>query len=192
MVNLMDDKKKRLFDAAHVLFLERGFKATGISDIAGLADVAVGSFYLYFKSKEDVFVQVYNRENEDIKRQILKKVNLDGEPVKLIHEIIDQIFKLSSNNAILKEWFSNQKLNKIIAAKNETAVQDSLIYSTLMKLIDRWVSEGMVKENMSKERIISLFDALIIVDFHQSEIETDNYYQLMNDMIEGILKVILK
>lgn len=192
MVNLMDDKKKRLFDAAHVLFLERGFKATGISDIAGLADVAVGSFYLYFKSKEDVFVQVYNRENEDIKRQILKKVDLDGEPVKLIHEIIDQIFKLSSNNAILKEWFSNQKLNKIIAAKNETAVQDSLIYSTLMKLIDRWVSEGKVKENMSKNRIISLFDALIIVDFHQSEIETDNYYQLMNDMIEGILKVILK
>lgn len=192
MVNLMDDKKKRLFDAAHVLFLERGFKATGISDIAGLADVAVGSFYLYFKSKEDVFVQVYNRENEDIKRQILKKVDLDGEPVKLIHEIIDQIFKLSSNNAILKEWFSNQKLNKIIAAKNETAVQDSLIYSTLMKLIDRWVSEGKVKENMSKGRIISLFDALIIVDFHQSEIETDNYYQLMNDMIEGILKVILK
>lgn len=192
MVNLMDDKKKRLFDAAHVLFLERGFKATGISDIAGLADVAVGSFYLYFKSKEDVFVQVYNRENEDIKRQILKKVDLDGEPVKLIHEIIDQIFKLSSNNAILKEWFSNQKLNKIIAAKNETAVQDSLIYSTLMKLIDRWVSEGKVKENMSKERIISLFDALIIVDFHQSEIQTENYYQLMNDMIEGILKVILK
>lgn len=188
----MDDKKKRLFDAAHVLFLERGFKATGISDIAGLADVAVGSFYLYFKSKEDVFVQVYNRENEDIKRQILKKVDLDGEPVKLIHEIIDQIFKLSSNNAILKEWFSNQKLNKIIAAKNETAVQDSLIYSTLMKLIDRWVSEGKVKENMSKERIISLFDALIIVDFHQSEIQTENYYQLMNDMIEGILKVILK
>lgn len=187
-----DDKKKRLFDAAHVLFLERGFKSTNISDIAGLADVAVGSFYLYFKSKEDVFVQVYNRENEDIKSQILKKVNLDDEPVKLIHEIITQIFKLSKNNAILKEWFSNKKLNKLIADKNETAVQDSLIYSTLMKLIDRWISEGMVKNEMNKERIIALFDALIVVDFHQSEIETDNYYQLMDDMIEGILSVILK
>ncbi len=188
----MDDKKQRLFDAAHVLFLERGFKKTSIADIAALADVAVGSFYLYFQSKEDIFVDVYNFENENIKRQIMEKVNLDDDPIKLIREVIDQIFKLSSNNAILQEWFNNQKLNQIIAEQNSSAVEDSLIYSTLMKLIDRWIEEDLIKDGMSKERMVSLFDALTVIDFHQSEIQTKDYYQLLNDLIEGILSVILK
>ncbi|MFD1473026.1 TetR/AcrR family transcriptional regulator [Companilactobacillus mishanensis] len=190
--DLMDDKKQRLFDAAHVLFLERGFKKTSIADIAALADVAVGSFYLYFQSKEDIFVDVYNFENENIKRQIMEKVNLDDDPIKLIREVIDQIFKLSSNNAILQEWFNNQKLNQIIAEQNSSAVEDSLIYSTLMKLIDRWIEEDLIKDGMSKERMVSLFDALTVIDFHQSEIQTKDYYQLLNDLIEGILSVILK
>ena len=189
---LMDDKKDRIFDAAHVLFLERGFKNTSVADIAAIAGVAVGSFYLYFDSKEDIFVQIYNQENEDIKAQILSKVDLDDEPVKLIHEIIEQIFTLSSNNQILQEWFSNEKLNQLIAEKNKNAVEDSLIYSTLMKLINKWVDEELVKPGMSKERIVSMFDALTVLDFHQSEIQTKDYHQLLDDLIAGILNTVLK
>jgi AcrR family transcriptional regulator len=188
----MVDKKDRIFDAAHVLFLERGFKNTSVADIAAIAGVAVGSFYLYFDSKEDIFVQIYNQENEDIKAQILSKVDLDDEPVKLIHEIIEQIFTLSSNNQILQEWFSNEKLNQLIAEKNKNAVEDSLIYSTLMKLINKWVDEELVKPGMSKERIVSMFDALTVLDFHQSEIQTKDYHQLLDDLIAGILNTVLK
>ncbi|MFD1418268.1 TetR/AcrR family transcriptional regulator [Companilactobacillus keshanensis] len=185
----MDDKKKKLFDAAHVLFLERGFKDTGISDISGLADVAVGSFYLYFQSKEDVFSQVYNRENEEIKRLILEKVSLDDDPVKLIHEVINRIFKLSTNNAILKDWFLNQKN---ISSQNEMAVQDSLIYSILSKLIDRWVLQDKINSDMTKVRIIGLFDALIVINSHKKEIETEDFDQVLDDMITGVLRVVLK
>lgn len=188
----MDDKKDRIFDAAHVLFLERGFKNTSVADIAAIAGVAVGSFYLYFKSKEDIFVQIYNNENENIKAQILAKVDLDDDPVKVIRQIVEQIFKLSYNNQILQEWFSNAKLNSLIAQENNNVVEDSLIYSTLMRLIDKWFDKDLIKPGMDKTRIIGLFDALTVLDFHQKEIQTNNYQQLLDDLIEGILKVILK
>lgn len=188
----MDDKRDRIFDAAHVLFLERGFRDTSVADVAAIAGVAVGSFYLYFKSKEDLFVQIYNSENENVKSQILSKVNLDDDPVKVINLIVDQIFKLSSNNQILQEWFTNPKLNSLIASQSKDVVEDSLIYSTMLHLIDKWIAEDLVKPGMSKSRIISLFDALTVLDFHQSEIQTDDYQRVLDDMIEGILKVILK
>lgn len=188
----MDDKQDRIFDAAHVLFLERGFKNTSVADIAAIAGVAVGSFYLYFKSKEDIFIQIYTSENENIKKQILSKVDLDGDPVTLIQTIIQQIFKLSSHNRILQEWFSNPKLNTLIAQQNSSTVEDSLVYSTLMTLIDKWIAKDLIKDGMTKERIISLFNSLTVLDFHQNEIKTDDYPQLLNDLISGILKVVLK
>jgi AcrR family transcriptional regulator len=48
------ETRERLKRAAMALFLERGFEATTIDDIAAAADVSRRSFFHYFASKEDV------------------------------------------------------------------------------------------------------------------------------------------
>jgi AcrR family transcriptional regulator len=47
--------RKKLIDAAEALFGQKGFHATGISDITRSAGVAQGTFYLYFDGKEQIF-----------------------------------------------------------------------------------------------------------------------------------------
>lgn len=49
-----EQTRERLTRAALTLFLERGFEATTIDDIAAAAEVSRRSFFHYFASKEDV------------------------------------------------------------------------------------------------------------------------------------------
>src|SRR6266542_7003388 len=46
--------RERIANTAMTLFLERGFEATTVEDIASAADVSKRSFFDYFPIKEDV------------------------------------------------------------------------------------------------------------------------------------------
>lgn len=48
-------RKEQILEAARRLFQERGFLNVTISDIAESAELSIGSLYLYFKNKEDIY-----------------------------------------------------------------------------------------------------------------------------------------
>jgi AcrR family transcriptional regulator len=57
-----DARPQELLEAALDLFVERGFAATRLDDVAKAAGVSKGTLYLYYKNKEDLFKAVV-REN---------------------------------------------------------------------------------------------------------------------------------
>jgi AcrR family transcriptional regulator len=54
----MTEKRGLLLRAAARIFSERGFHAAKVSEITAEAGVAQGTFYLYFPSKEAIFVEL--------------------------------------------------------------------------------------------------------------------------------------
>lgn len=50
-----DDRPREIMDAALELFLENGFAATRLEDIAAKANVTKGTLFIYFENKEDLF-----------------------------------------------------------------------------------------------------------------------------------------
>jgi TetR/AcrR family fatty acid metabolism transcriptional regulator len=53
------DKRKRILDAAVRVFAKKGFYATRVSEVAKAAGVADGTIYLYFKSKDELLVSLF-------------------------------------------------------------------------------------------------------------------------------------
>lgn len=53
-----EESKQRLIRCAAELFWKNGYTATGVSEILKNAELPKGSFYFYFKSKEELGVEV--------------------------------------------------------------------------------------------------------------------------------------
>jgi AcrR family transcriptional regulator len=59
-----EKRREQLLDAATTVFARKGYWAASISDIIQVADVARGSFYRYFHSKQEIFVAIVDRFRE--------------------------------------------------------------------------------------------------------------------------------
>jgi AcrR family transcriptional regulator len=70
---IVDDKRRKLLDAALKTFARLGYHGTSVPDVAKAAKVATGSVYNYFEDKNDLVNQVYRDA-----KQRLKVALLDG------------------------------------------------------------------------------------------------------------------
>jgi AcrR family transcriptional regulator len=58
---LAQTRRKGILDAAMTAFDRQGYTATTVDDIAAAAGISKGSIYNYFRSKQDLFSQLFNR-----------------------------------------------------------------------------------------------------------------------------------
>jgi TetR/AcrR family transcriptional regulator, fatty acid metabolism regulator protein len=69
------DKYQRILDAAIAVIAEKGFHNSRVSDIADRADVADGTIYLYFKSKEQILMAALDGAFEAFLRQAKEEMS---------------------------------------------------------------------------------------------------------------------
>jgi len=71
-----EERKQELIDTAERLFLEKGYEQTTVADIVREIEVAQGTFYYYFSSKEEILEAIIEEDItalEDDVRQILSR-----------------------------------------------------------------------------------------------------------------------
>jgi len=95
------DKETRIIDAARALFNEKGFYKTSIREITQRAQVAKGTFYLYFTSKENALLKIAETDVES-KAVALKSLikNFTGSAIEKFQLVYNYIFNNSAVKSI--------------------------------------------------------------------------------------------
>ena len=89
IVKEADERRNEILDAAETLFTEKGYSKTTIIDILNQVGIAKGTFYYYFKSKEEVMDAIIERFIEqDVQKARLIAMDKSLSPVRKICRII--------------------------------------------------------------------------------------------------------
>ena len=60
------DKRDAILRAATKVFAQNGYFQSQVADVARVAGVAAGTVYLYFKSKDDLLVSIFERSMSEV------------------------------------------------------------------------------------------------------------------------------
>lgn len=178
------DKKAELFRCGRQMFSEYGFKETSVAAIAKAAGLATGTFYLYYESKEALFLDVYNEENIQLKKHILSEVDLTSDPMGTIQRIMQLNYEGILANPILREWYNRDVFSKIEKSFRETNSLNhvNFLYGDFIEIIRGWQNNGLLRKDIQPEMIMAMFHALIVVETHKEEIGIEFFPELIEQL----------
>jgi AcrR family transcriptional regulator len=84
-----DQKRQSLIQAAVAVFSKRGLHETKMQDIADEAGVGKGTLYEYFRTKEDLFLAVYDAWLDDYESEMTRRSNEAHDAVSRADALID-------------------------------------------------------------------------------------------------------
>lgn len=53
-----EPRRRKIREAATMIFLEKGYQRTRVQDIADAAGISVGTFYIYYRNKKELFMEI--------------------------------------------------------------------------------------------------------------------------------------
>lgn len=92
IVKEADVRKNEILDTAGILFTEKGYDNTSVTDIMNAVGIAKGTLYHHFKSKEDIMDALIKRQTADILVSAKKIADDKSIPVK--ERIVQTILEL--------------------------------------------------------------------------------------------------
>jgi AcrR family transcriptional regulator len=135
-----EERKSQIIEAAIKCFANRGYHSTSISHIIDEASVARGTFYLYFKSKHEIFQSILDEFTEHIGSQIKTiEMSADLTPAAQMKKNVERVV-----DAVLQKPEVGQILfNEAVGLDEETQKRLKEFYNKLITRIQSSIQLGI-------------------------------------------------
>lgn len=186
----MIDKKAELLNCGKKLFSSKGFKDTNVSEITKMANMATGTFYNYYSSKDKLFMDIFLEENSKLKNCIMNSIDINAAPIDVMKKMMFLNYQGMCSNPILNEWNNKDvfiRLEQLYREENGTDNLDFL-YDNFLEIVRKWQNDGKIRSDIDAEMIMAMFYALINVENHKEEIGIQYFPKVLDYLANFTMK----
>ena len=147
--------RQKLLDVTNELIKEKGFYKLSIGDITERAGVAKGTFYIYFKHKEEIVAEICRGYFKEIETQINKISGSDLiEKLSLYFDNFMKAVELYGIN-ICREWI-RASIDPNTAPDNTDMSKWQYDYNMLENILNNAIRNNELKENTPVQTLTHL------------------------------------
>ncbi|MED1372232.1 TetR/AcrR family transcriptional regulator, partial [Bacillus paranthracis] len=160
-----EERRKEILETAERLFLTKGYTKTTVNDILKEIGIAKGTFYHYFKSKEEVMDEIIMRI---IKEDVAKaKVIVSNPNIPVLEKLFRVLMEQSPKSGDVKDKMIEQFHQPNNAEMHQKSLVQSIIHLSpvLTEILEQGIEEGIFSTSYPQETIeLLLSSAQVIFD----------------------------
>lgn len=150
-----EKKKESIRLAAQQLFMERGFRAVSVAEIAAKAGVSQVSIYNYFGSKEKLASYVIDYYMDE---QFQVFIDVIESPQPFLVKLEKAFFQSAKAYETMHMEFVDTFISSDPEIANLLADYEEKLFPYMMKFIEQGWKEGYFNKNLSRETLLFYFN----------------------------------
>ncbi len=162
---------KRLLEQGTRLFSAYGLKKTNIEELAQAAGISKGAFYIFYESKEALFMDVVEEAEARVRQEVLAIIDLPGpSPRARLLAVLRKAFTFFKTMPIL-QIFSGSDFDLLFRRIPGEKLQEHLINDRafLVELVTRCQDAG-IPIRAQPDQIVSLLYPLVLAIMHEEDL----------------------
>lgn len=193
MENIEKDTREFIIDSARKIFSRFGFKKTTMDEIARATRKGKSSLYYYFKSKEEVFQAVVEKEAVELKAELIGAINRETMPQKKLRAYIITRMRLFNRLANLYNAFKDDYLESYSFIEKLRVNYDQYESDMFKKILKEGVERGVFLINNLDLTAYAMVIACKGLEYHWAlEQDSDKIETGIDSLLEVFFNGILK
>jgi AcrR family transcriptional regulator len=186
--------REQLIETGFSLFSVHGLKKTSVKDLTDAVGIAQGSFYLFFPSKEDLYFEIIEREEQTIKEMLLqemkKKEKIGSDDFA---QLLLRGLELVRNNPIIRRVYFEGELDMLLRKLPIERIEKHMERDAhaLFPLLDEWEKKGILTET-NRDVIMSVIRAYYFAFVHEQQIGSEHVLETAKFLAEAIAEKLIK
>jgi len=182
----MREKGKKLFE-------KQGLKKTSVDELTEAVGISKGAFYLFYKSKEELFLEILEELEIEFRSRIFDfSIGPQEDARKLLGNLLKSALLTWDQYPLLKNFGMVEYeylARKLPAERIQTHInQDNEFVNDFIKRIKR---EGIAVK--SSPRVISnLMKSLFFISLHRDDLDTNAYAESMKILADLVARYIIE
>ena len=140
-----ESKRVEIADAARALFAEYGYKSVSIEEIAQRARIGKGTFYLYYKSKDEVLDDLLTEHLRALQR-MAEGIEARGLPfLEEIHEVVTSVLQYRTSQMLLYKLAREARELQTPSAVRAGRRVDLELEHYLQRRLEKAMAQGILR-----------------------------------------------
>ena len=158
-----NERRNEILDAAGKLFATKGYDKCTVNDILDDVGIAKGTFYYYFKSKEEVLDAIIDRVTEIVVERAEK---VASEPklspvMKLLNTFLSMRVEGEVDNEFIEEL---HKPENALMHQKSLSLMVTRVAPVLAKVVEEGISQGIFKSDFPIQYMQIFLTSMTLLD----------------------------
>jgi len=181
--------REALVDAGEEYFLRMGPQKVTVEDITDEVGIAKGSFYSFFDSKSELFMEVFirlGRENVEAALDAVEDVEDGREGIRLLfHAYADWL----EAHPVIQKFAADVAQDRFRRSlpQDQFAAAERLRDKRLAAPVERWQANGTIRDDVSAVTIVELLQLVLLLAVSNDEYD-EEYYRKRDFAIETLAR----
>jgi AcrR family transcriptional regulator len=149
-----EQRREDILDAAQRVFFDRGLAVATMDDIAETAELSKGTLYLYYKSKEDLYLTVMMRGMQLLYDGFSQIATSGASAAKMLSRLSEgylDYFNAHRDYFRMMHYLQSPQFHKQISeeVKQSCSVLNQRIWDLVNGVLQRCIDEGLLRKDLN-------------------------------------------